>query len=78
LIGSLLLVLGILVWPLGWFVLPLVGIEVRNVPDLLALHLLGVVPGSYLRGSRLFGSPIPDRIRAEREGDRADGPPRWR
>ena len=53
-LGTVLLVLGLLVWPLGWWVLPLFGVDLPTVPHLLAAHLAGVVPGVMLRGSKIL------------------------
>jgi hypothetical protein len=51
--GTILLVLGVLAWPVGFLLIRL-GFELRPVPDILVPHLLGVVPGVYLRGSKIL------------------------
>jgi|Deesub1362A_J573_1020465.scaffolds.fasta_scaffold00451_9 hypothetical protein len=43
-IGMILIILGVLAWPVGLFVLSL------EKPQTLALHLSLVLPGVYLRG----------------------------
>ena len=52
-IGTILLILGILAWPIG-LSLRSIGYPIRPVPDILVPHLLGVVPGVYLRGSKIL------------------------
>ncbi len=53
-LGTILLIAGVMVWPVGWFILPIFGIHLANVPDLLVPHLCGVIPGVYLRGSKIL------------------------
>ncbi|NOZ76944.1 MAG: hypothetical protein GXO65_04560 [Euryarchaeota archaeon] len=52
--GTALIIIGVLVWPVGLWVLPAFGIHPAPVPDLLVPHLCGVVPGVYLRGSKIL------------------------
>jgi hypothetical protein len=52
-LGTLLLVLGVLAWPVG-FILIRFGYNIKPVPDILIPHLLGVVPGVFLRGSKIL------------------------
>lgn len=47
-IGLVLIILGVLVWPVGLFVLHL-----RPVPDCLVPHLCLVIPGAILKGGRI-------------------------
>ena len=53
-LGTTLLIIGVSVWPLGWWVLPLFGIDLPTVPHLLVAHLAGVIPGVILRGSKIL------------------------
>ncbi|GBE17571.1 hypothetical protein BMS3Abin16_00154 [archaeon BMS3Abin16] len=53
-VGTMLLVLGVLAWPLGFVLKATVFPGIRSVPDILVPHLLGVVPGVFLRGSRFL------------------------
>lgn len=53
-IGTMLLILGILAWPVGFGLKATVMPGIRSVPDILIPHLLGVVPGVYLRGSKIL------------------------
>ncbi len=48
-IGTILIIIGVLVWPVGLFVL-----HWEPVPNVLIPHLCFVVPGVYLRGSKLL------------------------
>lgn len=52
-LGSLLIIAGVAVWPIGLFVLPLFGI-VLPVRRILLAHLVLVIPGALLRGSRIL------------------------
>jgi hypothetical protein len=53
--GTILLILGILVWPVGLWVLPaFFDIRLEVFPYLLVPHLCGVIPGVYLRGSKIL------------------------
>ncbi len=52
--GNIFLTLGILVWPVGWWILPLFDLHVKTFPHLLVFHLLGVITGSMLRGSKMI------------------------
>jgi hypothetical protein len=46
-IGTLLLILGILAWPIGF--------ALEKAPTtILPFHLLGVIPGVILRGSKIL------------------------
>jgi hypothetical protein len=47
-LGTILLVIGVLAWPVGLY------LGVKPVPNILVIHLLGVVPGVYLRGSKIL------------------------
>ncbi|MFQ5888266.1 MAG: hypothetical protein ACE5HY_06180 [Candidatus Hydrothermarchaeales archaeon] len=47
-VGTILLVLGVLAWPVG------LSLGVKPVPNILIPHLLGVIPGVYLRGSKII------------------------
>jgi hypothetical protein len=47
-LGTILLILGILAWPVG------LSLGVKPIPNILIPHLLGVVPGVYLRGSKIL------------------------
>ncbi len=47
-IGAVLIILGVLVWPFGLFVMH------WGVPNILALHLALVIPGAYLKGKGIF------------------------
>lgn len=53
-IGTVLLVLGVLAWPVGLVLKATVFPDIRPVPDILVPHLLGVVPGVLLRGSKVL------------------------
>ncbi len=53
-IGTALLILGVLAWPVGFLLKATVLPGIRPVPDILIPHLLGVVPGVYLRGSKIL------------------------
>ncbi|MFO7967330.1 MAG: hypothetical protein R6U44_07005 [Archaeoglobaceae archaeon] len=46
-IGLILIILGVLAWPVGIF------LEVETLYTLIA-HLCGVIPGVILRGSRIL------------------------
>ncbi len=52
-LGTILLILGVLAWPVGFFLIGQ-GHDIEPVPDILIFHLLGVVPGVYLRGSKIL------------------------
>jgi hypothetical protein len=52
-LGTILLILGVLAWPVGFFLISQ-GFDIKPVPDILVPHLLGVVPGVYLRGSKIL------------------------
>ncbi len=52
--GTLLLVLGVLAWPIGYVLKATVFPDIRPVPDILVPHLLGVIPGVFLRGSKVL------------------------
>ncbi|RMF89184.1 MAG: hypothetical protein D6733_06815 [Methanobacteriota archaeon] len=47
-IGTVLIILGILAWPVG------LSLGIKPVPNILVPHLLGVIPGVYLRGSKIL------------------------
>jgi hypothetical protein len=47
-IGILLIILGVLAWPVGLYA----GFE--PVPNILVPHLCLVLPGVYLRGSKIL------------------------
>ncbi len=47
-IGLALIVIGVLIWPIG------LALKLDPVPDILIPHLLFVLPGAVLKGSRLF------------------------
>ncbi len=47
-LGTILLILGILAWPLGY------GLKVKPIPNILFFHLLFIIPGVYLRGSKIL------------------------
>jgi hypothetical protein len=47
-LGTTLLILGILAWPIG------LSLGVKPIPNILIFHLLGVIPGVYLRGSKIL------------------------
>ena len=44
-IGTILIIIGVMVWPVGLYVL-----KWEPIPVVLFFHLLFVVPGAYLRG----------------------------
>jgi hypothetical protein len=49
--GTILIIMGVLVWPVGLYIL-----KWEPIPNVLIPHLLFVVPGVYLRGfKRLKG-----------------------
>jgi len=48
-LGTILLFLGVSVWPVGYFLLPWAGLASYSNSELLLFHLMGVVPGSLLR-----------------------------
>ncbi|MEE8168328.1 MAG: hypothetical protein V3T58_05605 [Candidatus Hydrothermarchaeales archaeon] len=48
-IGLAMIILGVFVWPVGLLILKL-----KPMPYVLASHLLLVIPGVYLRGSKIF------------------------
>ncbi len=52
-LGSLLIIAGVAVWPVGLFVLPKFGV-ILPVRRLLMAHLVLVIPGALLRGSRIL------------------------
>ncbi len=43
-IGTVLILLGVMAWPFGLFVMH------WGVPNTLAVHLVFVIPGGYLKG----------------------------
>jgi hypothetical protein len=53
-VGTVLLILGVLAWPVGYFFKLTLFPNIKPVPDILIPHLLGVVPGVYLRGSKIL------------------------
>jgi len=53
-IGTILLILGVLAWPVGFGLKATLLPGIQPVPDILVPHLLGVVPGVYLRGSKIL------------------------
>ncbi len=53
-LGTVLLILGILAWPIGYVLKATVFPGIRPVPDILVPHLLGVIPGVFLRGSKVL------------------------
>ena len=53
-IGTVLLILGVLAWPIGFVLKATVFPGIQPVPDILVPHLLGVVPGVFLRGSKVL------------------------
>jgi|GEM_PF-3054187 len=53
-IGTVLLILGVLAWPIGFVLKATVFPGIQPVPDILVPHLLGVVPRVFLRGSKVL------------------------
>jgi len=53
-LGTILIVLGVLAWPIGYILKLTMFPGIRPVPDILVPHLLGIVPGVYLRGSKIL------------------------
>lgn len=50
-VGTILIIIGVLVWPIGVLIL-----HWEPIPNVLIPHLCFVVPGAYLRGfKRLKG-----------------------
>lgn len=47
-VGLVLIIIGVLMWPLGHF------LEWTPIPNTLSLHLLFVIPGVFLRGSKIL------------------------
>ncbi|MBU2560197.1 hypothetical protein KKA03_04805 [archaeon] len=47
--GTILIIIGVLVWPIGVLIL-----HWKPIPNVLIPHLCFVVPGVYLRGSKLL------------------------
>jgi hypothetical protein len=47
-IGTVLIFAGVLAWPIG------LALNLRPAPDILIPHLMLVVPGVYLRGSKIL------------------------
>lgn len=47
--GTILIILGVLAWPVGLFIL-----KWEPVPNVLIPHLCLVIPGVYLRGSKIM------------------------
>ncbi|MEE9593852.1 MAG: hypothetical protein V3V92_00465 [Candidatus Hydrothermarchaeales archaeon] len=47
-IGLAMIIIGGLIWPIG------LSLGKEPVPDILIPHLLFVIPGVYLRGSRIL------------------------
>ena len=47
--GTIMIILGVLFWPIGLFLL-----KWKPVPNILIPHLLLVIPGVYLRGSKIL------------------------
>ncbi len=48
-LGLVMIIVGASLWPIGLFVL-----QLDPFPDILIPHLLLVIPGAYLKGSKLF------------------------
>lgn len=51
--GTFLIFIGVLVWPVGVFIL-----KWEPIPNVLIPHLLFVVPGVYLRGLKRLNKLI--------------------
>ncbi|MFQ5814902.1 MAG: hypothetical protein ACE5G7_00200 [Candidatus Hydrothermarchaeaceae archaeon] len=47
-IGMAMIAIGVLIWPIG------LALNLTPVPYILIPHLLFVIPGTYLKGSRVF------------------------
>jgi hypothetical protein len=52
-IGTILIILGVLAWPVGLYIL-----EWKPIPNVLVPHLLFVVPGVYFRGLKRLNKLI--------------------
>lgn len=59
--GLILILLGAAVWPLAYALKLTVYPKLNYIPDFLALHLLLIFSGLYLRGNTLM-----KRLRAEK------------
>ena len=47
-LGMILIILGALAWPVGFI------LHVKPIPNILFFHLLFIIPGVYLKGSKIL------------------------
>ncbi len=47
-LGMILIILGVLAWPVGYI------LNVKPIPNILFFHLLFIIPGVYLKGSKIL------------------------
>ena len=47
-LGRTLIILGVMTWPIG------LTLKIKPIPNILFFHLILIIPGVYLQGSKLL------------------------